>query len=266
MNPYFSFGRFFNLIKLNLSTHILTLALTFIIFFAIMGGINFWILHALSNAVASGVTADVLAPLLLSVVFFVVFILATPIIATLMASNCANLYHKRASATQLLLLPASKVEQFSVLYLLYVVIVPVLFYLGTCFIEYYFIHHAAASIADLPGVQVEEKTDSFRTIATHLFDIIINPKLYLMILSSQSIFFAGAVFFKSHPYIKTILCMILLMIVTSILQSFIDSISFLSLDMNALTSTTSTEYISSIAITLVFSTIAWFKFKQYVLV
>ncbi|MBO4350478.1 MAG: hypothetical protein J6A01_05995 [Proteobacteria bacterium] len=267
MNPYFSFGRFFQLLRLNLSTHILSLALTFIIYFGIVFCINMLIQNSLANAIAGGDINDVVIPLIIFVIFFAIFMIATPILASVLVSKCANQYHKRESATQLLLLPASKIEQFSVLYLLYVILVPILFYLGTCFLEYYYIDHAMTSIASLliAGKSYTD-TNTFSELATNFFDIVTNPKLYLILISSQSIFFLGAILFKSFNFIKTVFCMFGLLIGILITQAYLPDLAFFSTNMDALTHTTISEYSVSIIITLVCSALAWIKFRRYVLV
>ena len=268
MDSFFSFTRFFQLIRLNLSTHILSLSLTFIIYFAVVFGINMMIQDSLANAVAGNVMDDnVVAQLVIVVAFFIIFMLTAPIIASVLVSKCAKQYHKRESATQLLLLPATKIEQFSVLFLLYVVIVPILFYLGTCFLEYYYIHHAAVSIASLlvPGYN-QADASSFSDIANNFFGIVSNPKSYLSFISFQSIFFLGAIFFKKHNFIKTLLCIIGLFIFIRFVQRYLPDLSFFSTEKKALTHTTSLEYVVSILITLVCSTLAWIKFKRYTLV
>ena len=267
MNPYFSFGRFVQLLRLNLSTHILSLALTFIIYFGIVFGINIMIQNSLTNAIAGGDLNAAVIPLIFFVTFFVIFMIATPILASVLVSKCARQYHKRESATQLLLLPASKIEQFSVLYLLYVVLVPILFYLGTCLLEYYYIHHALSSISSLLSVgKFQADTNTFSELATNFFDIVSNPKLYLIIISSQSIFFLGAIFFKSFNFIKTVFCMLGLFIGILIAQAYLPDLSFFSTNIDALTNTTASEYSLSIIITLVCSALAWIKFKRYTLV
>ena len=267
MNPYFSFGRFFQLLKLNLSTHILSLALTFIIYFGIVFGINMMIQNSLTKAIVGGNLTDAAIPLLIFVTFFVIFMIATPILASVLVSKCAKQYHNRESATQLLLLPASKIEQFSVLYLLYVVLLPILFYLGTCFLEYYYIHHAMTSISSLLSAgTLQNDTNTFPELANNFFDIVSNPKLYLIIISSQSLFFLGAIFFKSFNFIKTVLCLFGLLIGIMIAQNYMSDLAFFSTDMNALTHTSSSEYSVSIIITLVCSALAWIKFKRYTLV
>ncbi len=267
MNPYFSFGRFFQLLRLNLSTHILSLALTFIIYFGIVFSINMMIQNSLANAIAGGDINAIVIPLIVFVTFFGIFMIAVPILASVLVSKCANQYHKRESATQLLMLPASKFEQFSVLYLLYVVLLPILFYLGTCFLESYYIHHALSSISSLLHVgKLHADTNRFSELANNFFDIVSNPKLYLIFISSQSIFFLGAIFFKSFNFIKTVFCMFGLLIGMLIAQAYLPDLSFFSTNIDALTHTTASEYSVSIIITLVCSILAWIKFKRYVLV
>lgn len=224
MNDIFSFGRFAKLLNIHSRTHLIPIGVAAAIVLAFLIALNVLVTRVPESYPPKfiGVT----------VVFFI-FAGLIPLITTIMAAHSFRDYNRRSTATRMMMLPCSKLEQFAALYIIYVLLIPFLFACGSMFIENLFLSSLTENaIRDLSG------TPEFDSIAAMngpvSIDDIKNGKmmtpfayfnLWIWLASYQSLFFLGSTIFKKVPFILTNLVCFVIFIVFVVLSVNVDAIA-----------------------------------------
>lgn len=262
MSDTFSIKRFGSLLRLQLRTHIIPLSIAILMYFVALGCGHFLVINVASTpeTTAAG-----------HVIVMLLFLLIYPIITCLLASRSFREYHKRSTACAMLMLPCSKLEQFLAPLLLYVVVIPVIFVLGTLLIERAILLESLRLVLAKTGEQ-EQMMRGMIEFSSGFINHITSPSLWIPVFSVQSVFFTGAIFFKSHQLIKTIGTYILLMILfTAASAIFKDFASEISLGFTELlkfndpeaTNGSMASLISNMAVIVVMIGLSYFKFVHH---
>lgn len=252
MSEVFDIHRFGKLLKLHLRTHIVPIAISWGILLIMTSCVNLLIVQNTETSVGA------LAGLSVALIVFTFIIL---FIMSLLASRAFQQYQTRASATPFFMLPCSRVEQYSALTLLYTFLVPLLFILGFGLIEYGFMayqYHQAMGV----HAMVDEDVQKLSQLGVGEF-----CSFALGFFSIQSLYQTGSIWFKTHPFIKTILSCIAFLVLTTVVSSFFpDAFSdFIGSVKDSLTDSSVGSVISSVFILVVMSALGWGKFRRMVL-
>ena len=223
MNDIFSLKRFAQVFRVHCFSHFFRFLLAFLIFSGLTFGINY-LLSTIDSLSGRGVALAI---------NMIIALLTVPFVTSLLASHSFSEYHNRAKATQLLMMPASRLEKYVSLYSIYVLIIPLCFLLTTYFIEAGFMADLARDIQASYGgtAEFEAARDTLeRTPFTYdnlMTGNIIDMKAIMLIwfwlACYQSIFFLGSSIFKAVPFLLTCICMIVFSTLLSIIGNIIDS-------------------------------------------
>lgn len=191
MSDTFSWSRFGNLFKLHFRTHMMSLLLSVGIFWGVFGG-----LHLLVANIVNDPTGFMLLQAFIMACAFG----ALSFVCAVQCSRCFSAYHHRNQASAFMLLPCSKLEQFLMLFLIYVILIPFILGGGTLLMErFVMIESFESAMAANNAGEVEP----FAASSTELVKALTVSTAWLSVFSTQSVFFAGAIWFKSRQLLKT---------------------------------------------------------------
>lgn len=260
MSEIFSIQRFGKLLQLLLRTHIIPLSITVVLYFVAFGS-----LHLLVSNIASepGLAA------FLHAVVMIGALSTFPLVCAIMTSGCFKAYHKRSQASAMLLLPCSRVEQFAAPFLLYVILIPMVLGMGALFMERTIMLHSFEALNTMAAASgMPQQENPFVTSMADLIKGITESSAWLSILSSQSVFFAGAIWFKSKQLRKTVALWIGGVIAISVLSSIFDvytaeMLNSIDFSKEALKGNHTFNTLSNLGIVAVMTGLAWFKFYRH---
>lgn len=265
MSDLFSIHRFGKLLHLQLRTHIIPLLVAVGLYFVAFGCFHLLVFNTVE---------DLTLLAILNAVVMLGALCAFPVVCAVLTSRCFRAYHHRSQASAIMMLPCSRLEQFTVPFLLYVILIPVILGIGSLFAERAIMMHCIellneASIANGAPAQ----GNPFVLSTAELIKGITTSSAWLSIFSVQSVFFAGAIWFKSKHLLKTIGLWICLLIGISILSSIFDNFIpemfgslFEKVNANAPSANEDRDLfnvLSNLAVLIIMTGLAGFKFYRH---
>lgn len=260
MSEIFSIQRFGKLLQLLLRTHIVPLSIAVVLYFAAFGSLHFLV---------SNIASDPGLAAFLHALVMVGALSTFPFVCAVMTSGSFKAYHKRSQASAMLLLPCSRVEQFAAPFLLYVILIPMVLGMGSLFMERTIMLHSIEALNTVAAANgMPQQENPFVTSMADLIKGITESSAWLSILSSQSVFFAGAIWFKSKQMLKTVALWIGVVVVISWLSSIFDAytaemLNSIDFSKEALKGNHTFNTLSNLGIVAVMTGLAWFKFYRH---
>lgn len=268
MNDYFSFSRFGKLLNIHSRTHLIPIGIAAAIVLAFFVALN-----VLVTRVPDGYTGKFVG-------IGVVFVIMTgliPFVTTIMAAHSFRDYNRRSTATRMLMLPCSKIEQYISLYIIYILFIPFIFACGALFIENLFLTSLVSdAIKELGGtpefdmiansmngpVSLEDIQDGKLMSASSYFNT------WIWLASYQSLFFLGSTIFKKVPFILTNLCCFVIFIIFVILAVNVDAIGNVLEEMGNIMSPEShaPSFVGPLVFLVLMTAASWIKFWKTKLV
>lgn len=262
MSEIFSLKRFGGLLRVQCLSHLIPFLIAFGIFLVSFAGLNY-----LVSLNESYIEQAVGFSVVLIIQFFFI-----PFITGLLASHSFREYHERSKACQLMMLPASRVEKFSSLYMIYVVLVPVCFVLSAVLVETGFLVNFAHLV-----IEKYQGTEELAVVQSSLngpisFEDIVNGSLIgaktvvlfcFLLAGVQALFFLGSSLFKNLPYIKTVLICLGLSILFICLFNTVEGLSEFGDNFVSDYSGTKDSYLIGPAIFLfIMTALSWLRFRS----
>lgn len=266
MNNIFSLKRFGQLFAIQFRSHLVPFLIAFGIFVLVISYFNWALL-------SSGIEDIAKAALLLLIIVLSSF--ALPFTTSLLASHSFRDYRGRASANMMLMLPASRLEKFSFLYLVYIILIPL------CFLFTFIGIEGIALSSFFQDIMAKySETEQIKTIISGLdgkitYDDFMSGSLlsirsiaflWLFLAVHQTIFFLGSSIFKIVPFILTCLVLIGIFILMMILFTVFDSLGSSMIDLfgwnESISDTNGVALIGPFVLLIVLSGISWLRFKK----
>ena len=268
MNDYFSLSRFGKLLNIHSRTHLIPIGIAAAIVLAFFVALNLLVTRVPDGYAGKFVGIGIV---------FVIMTGVIPFVTSIMAAHSFRDYNRRSTATRMLMLPCSKLEQYTSLYIIYIIFIPFIFACGALFIENLFLSSLVNdAFKELAG------TPEFEAIANSMngpvsLEDVRNGKLmsassyfstWLWLAAYQSLFFLGSTIFKKVPFILTNVCCFVLFIIFVVLAINVDPIGDALEEMGNIMSPES--HAPSFVIPLVFLVLmtaaSWLKFWKSKLV
>jgi len=220
----FSFGRFGKLLYAETLTHgkstaikLLALFLPSIALFSLIG-YKITPLALDENLISNG------GWWFLFIITFSAGFMATFILGILSATQSFKAYHRRETGFAAFMLPASNLEKFCTAYLVHALFVPIA----------YFVLFRLSAVPSFVALNhaIAEHLNEFQTFGIQPGNISFNflPFIatFTYFIAAQAIFFAGSITFRTCPFFKTILVIIVIAILLWFTKNFLGSPTLVS--------------------------------------
>ncbi len=255
MNDVFDIKRVGKLIKVQLWTHIMPIGVVLLIMLAGCAVLNILNISITSEMVTRGAG--------MTVVLIVTFIAAFFTMA-LMTCRAFREYHVRTSASVLMTLPCSRLEQFVTLFFWYIIVLPIVMTIGVSGVELGFLSHF---LSTFEGATLH---DVFENVEIENIGINTFFGVWLSTASTMSLFLAGSMFFHGHEFLKTLAVSIgflaILAILSAVLPDVVDPIkSAVSLETLKSEDPQIGSILGNIGFLAVMTGLAWIKFSRHTL-